>query len=228
MIKAYYELTKPGIIRGNAIVAAAAFMFGSQGSIVWSDFVLMLAGLIGVIAGGCVFNNYADRHIDAKMERTKSRALVTNQIKGSHALIFGGVLFTAGSGLLFLIGFLPLVFALAGFVVYVFFYTPLKPKTKHAVFVGAVAGAMPPLVGYTAASHALDYFALALFLFLLLWQIPHFFAIARFRYAEYAAAGVPLFVAEPKTEKERRQARIIFYLSLVLLLVFCLALILQR
>jgi protoheme IX farnesyltransferase len=229
VIKSYYRLTKPGIIYGNAIVAAAAFIFGSHDGIDWTKFFFMLVGLSFVIGSACVFNNYYDRGIDARMERTKKRALVTGKISNTSALIFGVILLALGIiALHHHTNMLALEWALVGFIIYVFVYTPLKAKTGLAVFVGAVAGATPPVVGYTAATNSLDIFALLLFAFLFLWQLPHFFAIARHRYSEYQAAGVPLLVTPPQTDKEKHQARLIFRASLIVLLIVCLGLVLLR
>jgi len=228
MIPAYFWLTKPRMVLMNVLVAAAAFVYASHGEFVWQDFGTMVAGLTCIVASACVFNNYADRFIDAHMERTKKRALVQGVVQPTHALVFGAALFLVGTPLLFLADPLALAMGLIGFAVYVFVYTPMKPKTGYALFPGAVAGAMPPLVGYAAGAHMLDYYALAIFLVLFLWQIPHFLAIARFRHDEYSAAGVPLLVKRPASEAERLRAKKIFRYSLVFLLLLCFALILQR
>ena len=228
MIKEYFDLTKPRMVCMNVLVAAAAFVFGSSGATNWPMLGAMVAGLALVVASACVFNNYADRFIDARMERTKERALAAGRIKPKSALLFGFVLIVGGTFLLLLVHPLALFAALFGFAVYVFVYTPLKPKTGYALYAGAVAGAMPPMVGYAAAAGVFDLYALGLFLFLFVWQIPHFLAIAKYRYDEYGAAGVPLLVGRPRDEKERRRARDIFYASLVLLLLMCFFLILQR
>ena len=228
MISSYYWLIKPRMVMMNVAVAAAAFIFASHDVLDWQIFGLMVAGLSFVVASACVFNNYADRFLDAHMERTKKRALPAQKIKPGHALIFGFVLFLCGVPLLYVAHPLALLMALIGFAVYVFVYTPMKPKSGYALFPGAVAGAMPPLVGYAAGAHTLDYYALAFFLILFLWQIPHFLAIARYRFDEYAAAGVPLLVERPTNEAERRLARKIFRYSLLVLVFFCLILILQR
>jgi protoheme IX farnesyltransferase len=228
MIKTYYNLTKPRMVFMNVLVAGAAFVFASPEIFDWQGFGVMIAGLSFVVASACVFNNYADRHLDAHMERTKSRAIPGGKIKPTHALVFGFVLMLCGVALLLTLHPLALWSALLGFVTYVFVYTPLKPKTGLALYVGAVAGATPPLVGYAAAAHMLDLYALGLFLFMFFWQIPHFLAIARYRFDEYGAAGVPLLVKKPQSEQERSRARKIFHYSLVVLLLFCLILILQR
>ena len=228
MIKDYYHLIKPRMVYMNVLVAAAAFVFGSAETIDWHSFAFMVAGLSCVVASACVLNNHADRFMDTHMERTKYRALATGRISPTHALIFGLVLILCGTFLLATVNSLALQAALAGFVVYVFLYTPLKSKTGYALYAGAVAGAMPPVVGYTAAAGQFDLYATVLFLLLFLWQLPHFLAIARYRYEEYSAAGVPLLVSRPRDEGERVAARKIFYLSLVGIVLLCLALILQR
>ncbi len=224
----YYNLTKPRMVYMNVIVAMAAFVFASHGGFDWHTFAAMAVGLAGVVASACAFNNYADRAMDAKMERTKQRALAAGQIAPAHALVFATALLVLGIYALHYANPYALGSALTGFIVYVFIYTPLKPRTPYALYAGAVAGAMPPVVGYAAAAHTVDTMALALFAILFLWQIPHFLAIARYRYDEYTSAGVPLLVARPESEAERRRARTIFYLSLVVLVVVCGLLILQR
>jgi len=228
VIKDYYELTKPRLSAVNLLVAGAAFVFGSGATIDWQALALMLAGLAGVVTSACVFNNYADRAIDARMERTKNRTLAAGRMEPAYAIIFGIALLLLGSILLLQTHPLALAAALVGFGVYVFVYTPLKSETPYALYAGAVAGAMPPVVGYSAAAEVLDYYALGLFFILFLWQIPHFLAIARYRFDEYKAAGVPLLVERPKNEEERASARKIFHYSLVFLVVLCLILIIQR
>lgn len=228
MIKDYYLLTKPGIVYGNLLPAIAAYVFGSAGVPDITGLVSMAAGLALVIACGCVLNNYFDRGLDARMERTKHRALVRGTIAPSRALVFGTILGILGTLVLYLFSHpLALVAALAGLVVYVALYTPLKPRTSAALYVGALAGAMPPVVGYAAAAHALDWYAFWLFLALYVWQLPHFIAIAFFRYDEYKAAGVPLIIQSPPSAEARNVARKIFGYSLWVLLLGCATLIVQ-
>ncbi len=229
MIKTYYHLTKPGIIYGNALVAAAGFLFAAKGSVDWMLFAAMLVGLSLIIASGCVVNNIWDKEIDAKMERTKKRATVTGTISDTNAYIFAALLGLAGTFLLWqYTNNLTFAVAFAGWFVYVCLYTPLKPKSPFALFVGAFAGAVPPVVGYVAVTNSLDWYAWALFIFLYIWQLPHFLAIATYRYTEYAAAGVPLFITKEPTEKAKRWGKKIFRYSLVVLLLFCAALMLHR
>jgi heme o synthase len=225
---AYYRLCKPGIVYGNALVAAAGFAYAARGHIDWLLFLYMLLGLSLVIASACVFNNYFDRGIDAKMERTKNRPLVVGHISSAGALSFGTLLGIAGAMLLFFFTTLP-AFAVAvfGWLVYVALYTPLKHITPQALWVGAIAGATPPVVGYVAVTNSLDYTALWLFIFLFIWQVPHFLGIAAYRYDEYAAAGIPLLLSKP-SGRGKAAGRIVFYVSLAVLLAWCGALMLHR
>lgn len=228
MLHTYYELTKPRLMIMNIIVAMAAFVFAAPTQFDWRSFFYMSLGLAGVIASACVFNNIADRRLDTRMERTKNRALASGRVSPLSATLYAMLLLTGGILFLYQTDILALHAALVGFVVYVFIYTPLKPRSPAALFVGAVAGATPPLVGYAAAAHTLDLYAWGLFFILFLWQVPHFLAIARFRFEEYAAAGVPLLVKKSPSEQGRRNARRIFYFSLIFLLVYCFVLILHR
>jgi protoheme IX farnesyltransferase len=225
MIREYYKLSKPGIVYGNLLPAVAAFTFGSTGVPDFTAFMLMCVGLSSIIACGCVLNNYLDRHMDALMERTKNRALVRGVISSRAALLFSVSLGLVGAGALLLVNYAALSAALFGLFVYVALYTPLKPVSASALFVGAVAGAMPPVVGYTAAAGVFDVYALWLFAALYFWQLPHFIAIAYFRYDEYVAAGVPLIVTTPPSKEARKTAKKIFIYSLWALLFGCAALI---
>ncbi len=201
-MKYYYELTKSGLIFGNLITVIAGFLLGtriSQGfgggiSINLRLFLATLVGIFLVMASGCVFNNYIDRNIDAKMERTKHRALVKGHVSARAALIFAGALGVAG--FLILVVFtntFATIAALIGFVFYVFVYSMWgKRHTVYGTFIGAISGAMPSVVGYTAASGRIDMTALIVFLIMLTWQMPHFFAIAIRREDDYAAAKIPV------------------------------------
>lgn len=225
----YYRLTKPGIIYGNALMYAAGFFLASRQGIDWPLFTQGLVGLSLVIGSACVLNNVADREMDAKMERTKRRALPAGTISPKSANVYAAVLLILGLGMLYYFS-TPAAFltAVVGFVVYVYFYTPMKSRTKNALFVGAIAGATPPVVGYAAAAGGYDWWALLLFVALFLWQLPHFIAIATYRFEDYSAAGVPLFARAPKNDRERKIARQIFAASLVVLLAACLAIFLWR
>ncbi len=193
MMKTYYMLTKPGIILGNVITTAAGFALASKGHIDYWLFVVTMLGLSFVIASAGVFNNYIDRAMDAKMERTKERALVKGLISSQHALLFATALGLLGMSILILYTNLLAAFvALFGFFVYLVLYAFWKYRSFYGTIVGSLAGAVPPVVGYCAVSHHFDTGAFLLFMLLVLWQMPHFFAIAVYRLDDYTAASIPV------------------------------------
>lgn len=201
-MKKYYELTKSGLVFGNLITVIAGFALGARvvavtNGVLPVDLWLLFATLAGialVMASGCVFNNYIDRDIDAAMERTKHRALVTRHVSGRAAFAFAAALGVAGFLVLAVCtNALATFAALTGFIFYVFAYSLWgKRRTVYGTFIGAIAGATPPVVGYAAASGRIDVAAAILFLIMLAWQMPHFFAIAIRRKDDYAAAKIPV------------------------------------
>ncbi len=197
MLKTYTLLTKPGIIMGNLITTAAAFVLGSAGHFNAWLFLDTLAGLGCVIASACVFNNYIDRNIDQKMARTKNRAFATGSISVQNGLLFAIILGIVGMTILAYATNLFAVSAAAlGFFVYVVLYSLWKTRSGYATLVGSIAGAVPPVVGYAAAKGTLDTGALILFAILVLWQMPHFFSIAMFRLDDYTSASIPVLPVE--------------------------------
>ncbi|HQU07973.1 MAG: protoheme IX farnesyltransferase [Parcubacteria group bacterium 21-54-25] len=212
-LKTYYELTKPGIVYGNAITATAGFFLASAGHPHIGLLLLaMVGGLSLTIASGCVFNNYLDRDIDCQMARTQERPFARGTIATPTALIYGALLGIGGLSILFwYVNPLAGACALFGFVVYVFVYSMwAKRHTHYAMQLGAIAGAMPPVVGYVAVTHQLDIAALMLFLLLFSWQIPHFFAIALYRIDDYRSADIPVLPAQ-RTLRET-QIHMLLYL----------------
>lgn len=193
MIKTYYMLTKPGIIMGNAITTAAGFALASKGHFDYWLFFATLMGLSLIIASAGVFNNYIDREMDAKMARTKSRALVKGLISSKNALLFATFLGIIGTFILaFYTNFLTVLVAFFGFFIYLVLYAFWKYRSFYGTLVGSLAGAVPPVVGYCAVSNHLDLGALLLFAILVLWQMPHFFAIAIYHLKDYANASIPV------------------------------------
>jgi protoheme IX farnesyltransferase len=193
MIKKYLSLVKPGIILGNSITASAGFFLASQGTIQWSLFVFMLLGLACIIGSGCTFNNYLDQSFDGKMKRTMFRPLVQKTLSGKKAILFGSVLGVLGVFLLACTtNLLTVCIAVGGFLVYVVLYTLLKPRSVYGTLLGSIAGAVPPIVGFTAVQDHVSLPAILLFLIVVLWQMPHFYAIALYRIDEYEAASIPV------------------------------------
>ena len=192
-LKTYYYLTKPGIIYGNGLAAIGGFLLASRGQFnIWL-FLAMLAGSSLVIASGCVFNNYLDRKIDARMARTKKRALACGRVSGRNALIYASIL--GASGFILLAAFtnwLTVAIGLMGIVFYVIIYGFTKRHSVHGTLVGTISGATPPVAGYCAVTGRLDMGAILLFLILVFWQMPHFYAIAIYRAKDYAAAKLPV------------------------------------
>lgn len=189
----YYLMTKPGIIFGNLVTVAAGFILGSRGHIDILLFLQTLLGITFIMASACVFNNYIDRRIDTKMERTKNRALVQGLITGRNAIIFACALEVVGTLILFeFTNLLTVAIAGVGFFVYVVLYSLWKSKTVYGTAIGSIAGAVPPVVGYCAASNNFDIAAAILFTMLVFWQMPHFFAIALLHLDDYAKAGIPV------------------------------------
>jgi protoheme IX farnesyltransferase len=204
--KSYYLLTKPGIIMGNIMTMAGGFALASSK---FFNFWLFLATLIGtalVIASACIFNNYIDRIADGKMERTRSRALVKGDISTQSAILFASFLGLLGALFLALFAnLLAMTLALFGFFVYVILYSFSKYRTVHGTLIGSIAGAIPPVVGYCAASHFFDRGAILLFVMIALWQMPHFFAIAIYRLEDYAAAFIPVMPLKRGMHKTKIQ-----------------------
>ncbi|MEI8125434.1 MAG: heme o synthase [Parachlamydiaceae bacterium] len=189
----YYLLTKPGIVLGNLVTVAAGFLLASKGRIDLLLFFETLLGITFIMASACVFNNYIDRNIDKKMERTKKRALVEGLISGSNALLFGTILGIFGCmTLFFFTNPLTVLIAVIGFFVYVVLYSFWKCHTVYGTAIGSIAGAVPPVIGYCAVSNQFDAAACILFMIMVLWQMPHFFSIAMFHLDDYTKAGIPV------------------------------------
>ncbi len=216
MIKAYYRLAKPGIVYGNLLPALAGFFLASRGYPNWRTLLFMATGLSLVIASACVLNNIYDAEWDAKMARTKIRAIPSGVISKTKAKVFALSLFAAGSlALLYFTNPPALLCAWFGFVFYVFAYTPLKHRTVYATLLGSLPGAAPPLVGFAAASGHLGLGAYLLFLLLVFWQMPHFYAIAIYRQKDYEQAGVPVWPIDKGVYSAQTQI-IVFILAFIM------------
>ncbi|WP_340607978.1 heme o synthase [Xenorhabdus bharatensis] len=194
MIKQYLQVTKPGIIFGNLISVIGGFLLASKGVIDYPLFFATMVGVSLVVASGCVFNNYIDRDIDRIMERTKERVLVKGLINPKISLIYASVLGIAGMVLLYVAAnALAMQLALIGFVIYVGVYSLyMKRNSIYGTLVGSLSGAAPPVIGYCAVTGQFDTGALILLLIFSLWQMPHSYAIAIFRFKDYQAANIPV------------------------------------
>lgn len=178
---------------GNLITTIGGFALASHGVINYPLFFITVLGLGLIIASACVWNNFLDRKIDARMKRTQQRALVKGSISLRDARRFGTLLGIAGAVLLAV--YTPwITFAIAclGFCIYTLLYSYWKKSSRYATFVGSIAGAIPIVVGYSAVRGSLDMGAFFLFLLMVLWQMPHFFSIALYRLNDYTAAAIPV------------------------------------
>lgn len=194
------------------LTAAAGFLFGSKGGVDLSLFLALLAGTAFVIASACVFNNYIDRGLDAKMERTKKRALVSGQISPAHAITYGSILGLAGVLVLLQTNWLTLCIGAFAFFSYVVLYGIAKRKSVHGTLVGTLPGSASLVAGYTAASNQLDLAAAMLFLIMVTWQMPHFYSIAMFRLKDYKAAGLPVWPVKKGMKSTKLQIMLYIFI----------------
>jgi heme o synthase len=212
----YIALTKPRITWLILMSTGVGYVFGAKSG--W-NFLTLLHTIIGtglIASGTAALNQWYERDADAKMKRTQDRPLPAGRVVPRNALIFASLISAVGFAELF-VAVNPLSAWLGLFTLgsYLFIYTPLKRRSPHSTTIGAIPGAMPPLIGYAAASGTLTWEAWILFAILFLWQFPHFYAIAWMYREDYERAGIRMLpVVEPDGESTAR--RILVY-SLLLI-----------
>ena len=198
-VAAYVELTKPRITFLIALTSAAGFCLGARGSVDYVRFAHAMIGISLLSSGIATLNQFMERDLDRLMRRTADRPLPSGRLSAFEALWFGLVLTMTAE--LYLGLFVNLLTAILGLTViagYLFVYTPLKTRTTLSTALGAFPGAMPPLMGWTAARGEIDIAAWVLFAILFLWQFPHFLAIAWMYREDYGRAGIRMLpVVEP-------------------------------
>lgn len=196
---AYLELTKPRITFMVVLSALAGFCMASQGGIHWLQFLNFALGVSLLTSGTSTLNQFLERESDKLMRRTLRRPLPAGKLSATSALLFG--LLTASLGEIYLAVFVNPLTAWLGFaalVSYVLMYTPLKQRTTLCTAIGAFPGALPPLLGWAAASNELSLGGAVMFGILFLWQFPHFHAIAMMYADDYARANIKMLpVVEP-------------------------------
>ena len=207
----YLELTKPRITMFILMSTAIGFLCAATpqyaGAWTWWTLIHTLAGTALLASGTAALNQWYERDADARMVRTAKRPIPSGRIAPGDALEFGVMLS--------IVGFLELwcganlLTALLGLFTeasYLLVYTPMKQKSQHSTTIGAIPGAMPPLIGYAAVSGTLTWDAWILYAILFLWQFPHFYAIAWMYRDDYARAGIRMLpVVEPSCESTARQ-----------------------
>jgi heme o synthase len=189
----YWTVTKPDVNFLIAFTTATAFWIGASRSFSefpWSAFLHTVVGTILVASGAATLNQWMERGFDARMRRTARRPVAAGRIEPNHALRFGTMLSLVGVvSLAFNSGLLASLLTGVTLLTYLLIYTPLKRMTPLCTAVGAVPGALPPLIGWAAARGRLDREALVLFAIVFLWQFPHFMAIAWMYRDDYDRAG---------------------------------------
>lgn len=192
-VMAFIELTKPRIAFMLVLTSASGFYLGTTGVFNWVLFANAMIGITLLAFGVATLNQYIERDLDKLMERTAGRPLPTGRVTPNEALVFGTLqCIVAEVYLFFLVN--PLTAALGMVVIfgYVLLYTPLKTRTSASTAIGAIPGAMPPLMGWTSAANDITLGAWSLFVILFLWQFPHFLAIASMYREQYAKAGIKM------------------------------------
>lgn len=206
----FKDLTKPRITRMVVITAAIGFLLGVQGAMPWLSLVIAMIGTALSCMAASVFNQVYERDTDALMHRTRNRPLAAGRVGVKPAMMLGTLLSLAGVGILTGYG-MYLAAGLCAFTIasYALVYTPMKRFSTLALIVGAVPGAMPPVIGYAAATQTIGAAAVLLFAIMFVWQVPHFLAIAWLYREDYARADLAMLpVIDPTGVRTFRQTLI--------------------
>jgi len=202
-------LTKPRLNLLVVATSAAGYYMGAAGTVEVLPMFQAVVGTALVAAGAATLNQHYERDTDALMGRTRLRPLPDGRVSPHDALVFGIILAFSGLLTLAFTSALSTILALTTLVVYLAIYTPMKRRSPGATLVGAVPGALPPLIGWAASSDSASFGGWTLFAIVFLWQIPHFMAIAWMFRDDYRKAGFPLLpVVEPDGVRAGRQALI--------------------
>lgn len=192
--RGYFELTKPGVQALLFVSCASGMLIGSNFNPPVTVFFFGLIGISFLAASSAVVNHFFDKQIDAKMNRTSKRPLVMGHISDRQAIIFSVLLYASGSIMLLnFTNFLTWLLTTLTFIFYGFIYTKyLKYMTSQNIVIGGLAGAMPPLLGWSAITNSIEPNALLLVLIIMVWTPPHFWALAVYRVEDYSEAEVPM------------------------------------
>src|SRR5262245_56107074 len=217
-LTAYYELTKPGITAFVVITAGVSYYVAAAGRPPLVQLLHTLLGTLMGTGGALALNQYVEREVDARMVRTRSRPIPSGRMAPREALAFGALMLAVGVGYLWaLVGWLPALLTAASAASYLWAYTPLKSRSYLATLVGAVPGALPALIGWSAATGRIELGATVLFAIAFLWQLPHVLALAWLLREDYERAG--FFMTPPTDASGARIGKHMVYHSSSLLLV---------
>jgi protoheme IX farnesyltransferase len=214
--KHYLELAKVRVTGMVLVTTAVGYLLAAARPIDWGRLGWVILGTAGAAAGASALNQLLEIGRDAKMQRTRGRPLPSGQISRGHALAFG--LATAAAGIMILnecVHPLAAALGLANLLIYVAIYTPLKPRTSASTLVGAVCGAVPPLMGWAAAGHGLSLAAALLAAMLFLWQVPHSLAFIWLYRDDYLRAGYRLLPVIDATGRLTCLAIVLYTLALL-------------
>ena len=200
-------LTKPRVLVMVLVTTVVGYYVGREGVADYARLLHLVLGTLLAAGGTLALNQYLEREVDGRMDRTRGRPLPDGRLQPLEALLFGVAITVMGLVYLtILVNVLAGLVTAATVVLYLFAYTPLKLRTALCTLVGAVPGALPPVTGWVAARDAFDVGAWVLFGILFLWQLPHTLAIARLYREDYARAGVRLLpVIDPEGTSTERQ-----------------------
>lgn len=213
-----FELVKARLTSLVLLTTAVGFYLGSQSSVDYAALFRVVLGAAAAAAGAAALNQWWERKADALMHRTRMRPLPAGRMRPADALALGLVFSAFGVGYLALVcNALSAILAVITITIYIFGYTPLKRTSTGNTVVGAIPGAIPPVIGWAAARGAIDPGALSLFVILLLWQLPHFFAIAWMYREDYSRAGFRM-ISSDDLSGERSASQSVFFCILLLIL----------
>ena len=199
-------LVKPRIMIMALLTAAGALSLAPH-AVTVTHALLMLAGTALIVGAANTLNMWLERDTDCLMSRTKNRPLPQHRLAARTALVFGAIQGAIALPVLAAVGIVPAALGLVALLLYVGVYTPMKQRTHWATWIGAIPGAMPALLGWTAASGRIDLPGLAVFAVLFFWQIPHTHAISIYRQREYDAAGLKTLAGTHGPDVARRAIR---------------------
>lgn len=193
MLKHYINLLKIKVIFGNMIAFTGGFFFASKGKFNFFLFLESLTAIFLVMSSSCIFNNLIDINIDKKMQRTKNRIYSINIISKRKIFLYGTILGLLGLCIFyFFINTTVVYLSIIGFVIYVLIYSYIKIYSQIGLFIGSIAGSIPPIIGYCTVFNKINFDCLILFFIFFIWQIPHFYSIAILYVKDYKLANIPI------------------------------------